>query len=80
MKNFYLSCPYNTSLLEWYKKWFYIHEEPSNATLCGVGYVLEKRASWTDRPEYFNQIEELMNLIQWSHLDGPGVVRSFICR
>jgi len=24
MKNRYLRCPWNTSLSEWYKKWFYI--------------------------------------------------------
>ena len=70
MKNHYLSCPWNTSLSEWYKKWFYIQEEPNNVTFCDVGYVPEKRVSWTDRPECAGHVEELMNLIQWSHLDG----------
>jgi hypothetical protein len=43
MKSEYLSCPWNTSLGEWYKKWFYIREESNTATLCDVGYVPEKR-------------------------------------
>ena len=28
--------------------------------------MLEKRASWTDRPEYTGKVEELINLIDWS--------------
>ena len=40
----------------------------------------EKRVSWTDRPEYTGQVSELMNLIDWSRLDGPGVVRNFLVR
>jgi hypothetical protein len=45
MKSEYLSCPWNTSLGDWYKKWFYIREEPNTATLCDVGYIPEKRVS-----------------------------------
>jgi len=45
MKNRYLNCPSNTSLTEWYKRWFYIREEPGNATFYNVGYVPEKRVS-----------------------------------
>jgi hypothetical protein len=61
-------------------RWFYIREEPGSATLCDIGYILEKRTSWTDRPEYTDQVEELMNLIGWSHLDGPSVVSNFLSR
>jgi hypothetical protein len=80
MKNRYLSYPKNTSLTEWYRKWFYIREEPCSATFCDVGYMLEKRASWTDRPEYTGQVEELMSLIDWSHLDGLGMDGNFLSR
>jgi len=80
MKNQYLSCPWNTSLTEWYKRWFYIREEPGNATFCDVGYVPEKRTSWTDRPEFNGQVSELMGLIDWSRLDGPGVVGNFLAQ
>ena len=45
MKNRYLSCPRNTSLTEWYKRWFYISEEPGSATFCDVSYIPEKRVS-----------------------------------
>jgi len=80
MKNRYLSCPWNTSLTEWYKRWFYIREEPGSTTFCDIGYIPEKRVSWTDRPEYTGQVSELMTLIDWSRLDGPGVVRNFLSR
>jgi len=63
MKNRYLICPWNTSLSEWYKRWFYMREEPGSATFCDVGYIPEKRVSWTDRPEYAGQVSELMTLI-----------------
>jgi hypothetical protein len=80
MKNRYLSCPWNTLLTEWYKRWFYIREEPGRATFCDVGYIHEKRNSWIDRPEYRGQVSELMDLIDWSCLDGPGVVGNFLAR
>jgi len=80
MKNRYLNCPWNTSLTEWYKKWFYVREEPGSSTFCDVGYIPEKRVSWTDRPAFTGQVEDLMKLIDWSRLDGPGVVGNFICR
>jgi hypothetical protein len=80
MKNRYLNCPWNTSLTKWYKKWFYVKEEPGSSTFCDVGYIPEKRVSWTDRPQFAGQVEDLMKLIDWSRLDGPGVVGNFICR
>ena len=80
MKTCYLSCPWNTSLTEWYKRWFYIREEPGSATFCDVGYVPEKRVSWIDCPEYTSQVSELMSLIDWSRLDGPGVFGNFLAR
>jgi len=45
-----------------------------------VGYIPKKRVSWTDRPTFAGQVEDLMKLIDWSRLDGPGVVGNFICR
>jgi len=80
MKNRYLNCPWNISLTEWYKKWFYVREEPGSSTFCDVGYIPEKRVSWMDRPAFVGQVEDLMKLIDWSRLDGPVVVGNFICR
>ena len=80
MKNRYLSCPWNTSLTEWYKRWFYIREEPGSATFFDVSYVPKKRVSWMDRLEYTGQVLELMSLIDWSRLDGQGVVGNFLAR
>jgi hypothetical protein len=48
MKNCYLNYPWNISLSKCYKKWFYIQEEPNNATFYDVGYIPEKRDSWMD--------------------------------
>jgi hypothetical protein len=80
MKSEYLSCPWNTSLGDWYKKWFYIREKPNTATLCDIGYISEKRVNWNKRPEYARQVRELMALLLWNHLDGPAIARSFISR
>jgi hypothetical protein len=80
MKSEYLSCPLNTSIGDWYKQWFYIQEEPNTATLCDVGYIPEKRASWNEKPKCAGQLRELMELLPWTHLDGPAVARSFISR
>jgi len=33
-----------------------------------------------DRPEYTDQVEELMNLIEWSRLDGLGMVGNSLNR
>ena len=52
MKAQYLHCPWNTSLDDWYKKWFYIREEPNTITLCDVRYIPEKRTSWSEKPEH----------------------------
>jgi len=78
MKNWYLSCLWNISLTKWYKRWFYIREEPGSATFYDVGYVPEKRTSWTDRPKFSGQVTELMGLIDWSRLEELGVVRNFL--
>ena len=80
MKNWYRNCPWNTSLTEWYKKWFYIREELGSSTFCDVGYIPEKRVSWTDRPTFTGQVADLMKLIDCSRLDGLGVVGNFIVR
>jgi len=72
MKNRYLSCPWNTSLTEWYKKWFYVREESGSSTFCDVRYIPEKRVSWTDRLEFACQVEDLMKLIDWSSATRGG--------
>jgi hypothetical protein len=78
MKQEYLNCPWNTSLRDWYKKWFYIHEEPNNTMFCDIGYISDKRVAWNERPELAGQVEELMALLSWNHLDGSAMARNFI--
>jgi hypothetical protein len=80
IKQEHLNCPWNTSLGDWYKKWFYIREEPDSATLCDIGYILDKRVAWNERPELAGQVEELIALLPWNRLDGPAMVRNFISR
>ena len=63
MKAQYLHCPWNTSLDDWYKKGFYIREEPNTITLCDVGFIPEKKNSWSEKPEHLEQIQELIGLI-----------------
>jgi hypothetical protein len=60
--------------------WFYIREEPSQASYCDVSLVLEKMDSWKELPQNTIQIEAIMQLIPWSRLDGPSVVGNFISR
>jgi hypothetical protein len=80
MKQEYLNCPWNTTLGDWYKKWFYIREEPDSAMFYDVEYIPDKRVSWNDQPELDGQVKELMALLPWNRLDGPAVARSFISR
>ena len=78
MKAQYLHCPWNMSLDDWYKKWFYIHEELNTITLCDVGFIPEKRTSWSEKPEHLEQIPKILGMILWKKLDGPSVVGNFI--
>jgi hypothetical protein len=80
MKQEYLNYLWNTSLGDWYKKWLYIHEEPDSATLCDVGYILDKRVAWNERPKLAGRVEELMALLPWNRLDRLAVAGNFISR
>ena len=62
------------------QKWFYIREEPNTITLCDVGYLLEKKTSWSEKPEHLGQILEIFGMIPWKKLDRPSVGGSFISR
>ena len=55
------------SLDDWYKKWFYIREEPNTITLCDVGFIPEKRTSWSEKPEHLEQILEIFGMILWKN-------------
>ena len=45
-----------------------------------MGFIPEKRTSWSEKPEHLEQIPEIFGMIPWKKLDGPSVVRSFISR
>ena len=59
---------------------FYIREEPNTITLCDMGYILEKKTSWSEKPEHLGQIPKIFGMILWKKLDGPSIVGSFISR
>jgi hypothetical protein len=58
--------------------WFYIREEPSQASYYDVSLVPKKTDSWKELPQNIVQIEVIMQLLPWSRLDGPSVVSNFI--
>ena len=45
-----------------------------------MGFILEKKTSWSEKPEHLEQILELLGMIPWKKLDGLSVVRNFISR
>ena len=45
-----------------------------------MGYIPEKRTSWTEKPEHLEQILEIFGMIPWKKLDGPSMVGNFISR
>jgi hypothetical protein len=49
-----------------------------HATLCDVGYIPEKRASWNEKSEYAEQVRELIELLLWNRLDRLAIAGSFI--
>jgi hypothetical protein len=46
----YLHCPWKTTLEDWYRHWFYICEEPRQASYYDVSLVPEKTDSWKELP------------------------------
>jgi hypothetical protein len=56
----YLHCPWKITLEDWCKHWFYIREEPSQASYYDVSLVLEKTNSWKELPHDTIQIEAIM--------------------
>ena len=45
-----------------------------------MGFIPEKKNSWSEKPEHLEQIQELIGLISWTKLDGPSVVGNFNSR
>ena len=43
-----------------------------------MGLIPEKKNSWSEKPEHFEQITELLEMIPWEKLDGPSMVGNFI--
>ena len=45
-----------------------------------MGYIPEKRTSWSEKPEHLEQISEILGIIPWKKLDSPSMVGNFISR
>jgi hypothetical protein len=66
MKAHYLNIPQNTSLKDWYKRWFYVQMEVGDTpTPCDVALVPEQQDSWSEVPRAadMEQVRELLGLI-----------------
>jgi hypothetical protein len=51
MKARYLNIPLNTSLKDWYKRWFYVQMEVGDVpTPYDVAQVPEQQDSWSEAP------------------------------
>ena len=48
--------------------------------LCDMGYIPEKKTSWSEKPEHLEQILEIFGVIPWKKMDGPSMVGNFINR
>ena len=48
--------------------------------MCDVGFIPEKKNSWSEKPKHLEQIQELLGMIPWRKLDGSSVVGNFISR
>jgi hypothetical protein len=54
----YLHCPWKTTLEDWYRHWFYIHEEQSQASYYDVSLVPEKTNSWKELPRTQSRLKQ----------------------
>lgn len=50
MKAEYLNVPLNTSMRDWYRKWFYVQQEQELLAPCDVSQMPEAQESWSERP------------------------------
>jgi hypothetical protein len=82
MKAKYLNMPLNSSMRDWYKKWFYVQQEQESFVTCDVAQIPEQQESWSARPTSTKmvQVEELLEMFDRSQLDGPTVALNFIYR
>jgi hypothetical protein len=82
MKAEYLNVPLNSSMKDWYKKWFYVQQEQEPFITCDVVQIPEQHENWSARPTSAEmvQVEELLGVIDRSQLDAPTIALNFICR
>lgn len=82
MKSQYLHVPLNTSMRDWYRKWFYVEQELEPLTPCDPAQIPETRETWSEKPNTSDmvQVEKLLKLINRAELDGPMVAANFMFR
>jgi hypothetical protein len=49
MKAHYLKVPLNTSMRDWYRKWFYMQQEQEPFVACDISQILKQQESWLTR-------------------------------
>lgn len=78
----YLNVPVSSSMRDWYKKWFCVQQQDELSMHCDITQIPERRESWSARPfaAEMEQVQELLELFDRDHLDGPMVALSFMRR
>jgi hypothetical protein len=82
MKAHYLNVPLNTSMRDWYRKWFYVQQEQEPFMACDISQISKQQESWSARLTSIEmeQVQELLGLFDRTWIDGPIVVTNFIFR
>jgi hypothetical protein len=82
MKAQYLNVPLNTSMRDWYRKWFYVQQQEESLVACDVSQIPEQQESWLARPTSAEmvQVQELLRLFDNTRIDGPIIATNFIFR
>jgi hypothetical protein len=82
MKAHYLNVPLNTSMRDWYHKWFYMQQEQEPFVACDVSQIPKQHESWSVRPTCveMEQVQDLLGLFDRNQIDGPIVTTNLIFR
>jgi hypothetical protein len=82
MKSHYLNVPLNTSMRDWYRKWFDVQQEQEPLVACDISQIPEQQESWSTRPTSAEmvQVQELLGLFNKNQIDGPIVATNSIFR
>jgi hypothetical protein len=79
MKAEYLNIPLNSSMRDWYKKWFYVQQEQEPFVAYDIAQIPKQQENWSASAKMV-RVEELLGMFNRSQLDRPTIALNFICR